>query len=274
VSLPVYPPFRHPPALYRLARAFRRISLVVLVLILLFLGTALYSAVEVLRSGPSTGPFTAGFGPNDTVAVSGSLNFSNPGFYPISAFSVHLRVVNASHVYLGEGSFGPVDLPNGATQPITITFYLPVSSTGPGGSLLTEDQTLNVSVWGNATYAYLFPISISVETNKSWGAPFADLSIGVGTPVASGAGAVVPVTIQFQNHAKFAESGELNFALVPLGGPSCGGGSFDLAVPPGGQFDQTTNVPISSGCSPSGGSLEAVYVGNGGTIPLPPQRIP
>ena len=74
MSLPVYPPFRHPPALYRLARAFRRISLVVLVLILLFIGTALYSAVEVLRSGPSTGPFTAGFGPNDTVAVSGSLN--------------------------------------------------------------------------------------------------------------------------------------------------------------------------------------------------------
>jgi len=274
VSNPLGQPYRRPPGLYRLARAFRRVSLVVFVLIILFLASAIYSAVEVVRSGPSTGGFGATFAANDTVAVSGILNFSNPGFYPISGFAVHIRVLNQSQVYLGEGSAGPVTLASGSNQPITITFYLPVGSSGPGASLLTQDQTLNVSVWGNATYAYLFPISIAVETNKSWGAPFADLAISVGTPVPGMGGAVVPVTVQFQNHAKFADSGELTFAIVPTGGPSCGSGSFDLDVGPGQQFGQTTNVPISMGCSPSGAQLEAEYVGNGVTIPLPPERIP
>jgi len=274
VTLPSYQRYRRPPPLYRLARAFRRAATIALVLVLVFLATAVYSAVEVVRSGPSAGNFSAAFAANDTVAVSGILNFQNPGFYPISGFSVHVRVLNESLVYLGEGSFGPVTLASGSSQAIQIAFYLPLGTSGPGASLLTQDQNLNVSVWGNATYAYLFPISIAVETNKSWGAPFANLAISVGTVTVSGTGAVAPVTIQFDNHAKFTESGTLDFSLLSSNDVSCGSDSLDVAVPPGGLFDQTTDVALSSGCSPAGGHLEAVYVGNGGTIPLPPEKIP
>jgi len=274
VSNPWFPPSRTPPGLYRLARAFRRVSLVLLVLVLVFLASAIYSAVEVVRSGPTAGNFSAAFVSNGTVAVSGDLNFSNNGFYPISDFSVHVRVLNQSLDYLGEGSFGPITLPSGAVQPITITFHLPVGSSGPGASLLTQDQVLNVSVWGNATYAYLIPVSIAVETNKSWGAPFADLEVSIGTPFSGGVGIEVPVTIQYENHAKFDESGTLQFSVVSANGPSCGGSSFPVSVPAGSGFDQTKDVSIQSGCSPAGGTLVAAYVTNGLTIPLPPEAIP
>jgi hypothetical protein len=274
VSSPWFPQSRTPPGLYRLARAFRRISLIVLVVVLLFLASAAYSAVEVVRSGPTAGNFSAAFSSNGTVAVSGDLNFSNNGFYPISDFSVHIRVLNQSQVYLGTGSFGPVTLSSGAVQPIMVTFDLPVGTSGPGASLLTQDQVLNVSVWGNATYAYLIPVSIAVETNRSWGAPFANLEISVGTPFPGGGGFEVPVTIQFQNHAKFDESGVLQFSVVSANGPSCGGSSFSVSVPAGSAFDQSKNVPISAGCSPAGGTLNAQYIANGLTIPLPPEAIP
>lgn len=274
MSNPWFPPRRTPPGLYRLARAFRRISLLILVVAILFLATAIYSAVQVVRSGPTAGNFGASFDSNDTVAVTGDLNFTNHGFYPISAFSVHVRVLNESHVYLGEGSFGPVSLPSGALQPIAIAFYLPIGTSGPGESLLTEDQVLNVSVWGNATYAYLIPVSIAVETNKSWGAPFADLAVSVGAPMPTSGGYEVPVTIQWQNHASFDEAGTLEFSVVSGNGPTCGSSSFPVSVPSGGSFDQTKDVSIVNGCSPVGGTIAAEYVLNGLTIPLPPERIP
>ena len=274
VSNPWFPQSRTPPGLYRLARWFRRISLVLLVVVILFLASAAYSAVEVVRSGPTAGNFSASFDSNDTVAVTGDLNFSNHGFYPISAFSVHVRVLNQSSVYLGQGSFGPVTLASGALQPITIAFYLPIETSGPGASLLTENQVLNVSVWGNATYAYLIPVSIAVETNKSWGAPFADLQVSVGAPVPVSGGYAVPVTIQWQNHASFDEAGTLDFSVVSANGPSCGGSSFPVSVPPGGSFDQTKDVSIVSGCSPAGGTVAAEYLSGGLTIPLPPEPIP
>jgi hypothetical protein len=274
VTSPFAPRRRRPPGLYRLSRGFRRLSLLVLVLILLFVATVAYSAFEVVRSSPTAGNFVAALAPNDTVVLTGHLNFSNPGLYPISGFTVHVRVLNASGLYLGDGSIGPVTLPSGSSQGIAIMFDLPISNTGPGASLLTTDQYLNVSVWGNATYAYLFPISIAVQTNKSWGAPFANLAVSVGAPSGGNGTATVPVTVQFQNHAKFIEDGSLDFSVVSPNSQVCGTGSFAISVFPGGQFDQTTNIGLSPGCSPAGGHLVSVYVGNGATVPLPQEAIP
>ena len=274
MTTPFAPRRRRPPGLYRLARGFRRASLIAFILILLFVATAAYSAVEVVRSSPSAGNFVAALAPNDTVVLTGHLNFSNPGLYPISAFTVHVRVLNASGLYLGEGTVGPVTLPSGSDQGVAIQFDLPVSNTGPGASLLTTDQYLNVSVWGNATYAYLFPISIAVETNKSWGAPFANLAVSVGAPSVGNGSATVPVTVQFQNHAKFIEDGTLEFSVISPNSQICGTGSYEVSVFPGGQFDETTDIGLSGGCSPAGGHLVSEYVGNGATIPLPEEPIP
>lgn len=272
---PVVPRHRPRPPLYRLARALRLASLAVLIAIILFVATVAYSAYEVVRSGPSAGSVSAQFAPNDTVAVLGQFTFSNVGIYPVNGFSLHLLVRNGTGEYLGESTSGPVNFAPGASQQFPFAFYLPVTGFGAASSLLTLDQNLAVGVWANATFGYVFPISVALTTNKSWGAPFAEFRASVGSPFTVGGTVEVPVTIQFQNHASFTEGGTLAISVVSSSGPTCGGGSFPLNVAPGQPYSQTNNLALASGCAASGGTLETQYVTTGGpTLSLPSEPIP
>jgi hypothetical protein len=271
----VLPRYRKPPPLYRLARALRRVGLVVLILIILFVASAAYSAYETARSGASASNLGYAFGSNNTIVVSGQFTFTNGGFYPVNGFSIHLRIANQSGAFLGSGSDGPVALAPGASQPFPLVFVLPIDPDSPAASLVTMDQNLNLTVFANATFGYLFPIGVTLTKNESWGAPFADFSASVGTPSMMGGVVVVPVTIQFQNHASFADVGTLAVRLVSSGGTVCGTGSFSINVPPQSPYSESTSIDLASGCSIAGGTAVALYTtGTGVTIALPPEAIP
>jgi hypothetical protein len=267
-------PRRTPPALYRLSRLFRRLSLLVLVVTIVFLATVAYSAVRLVQSSPQTGGYSASFGANGTVAVTGSVELSNPGFYPVAGFTLGLRVLNNSGWFLGELRAGPVTLAPGAATTFPIALYLPIAAGTPAESLLVTDQYLSVGVWGNTTYAYLFPISVHFSQTKFWGAPFSNLRVTVGTPALENGSVVVPVTVTFTNHAPFTEFGTVNFQVFPANGTACGASSFSLNVLPGERFDQTENVGLSGGCSIAGGHANATFVSGGTTIPLPSEALP
>jgi hypothetical protein len=274
----VLPRYRRPPPLYRLARILRILSVVVLVVLILFVVTALYSAYETARGAPSTAnssSFTTGFAPNNTLAVTGQFTFSNSGFYPVSAFTLHLVVRNGTLAYVGASTAGPVTFAPGSSQVFPIAFYLPVAANTPAASLLTEDQTLSVAIWANATFGYLFPVSVALNESHAWGAPFADFSATVGTPFPMGSMVEVPVTVQFNNHASFADDGTFDLTILSSSGVTCGTGSFVVDVPAGQSYSQMNDIGLASGCSPSGGTLETVYANSaGGTIALPPEPIP
>ncbi len=273
VSFAALPP-RRPPRLYRTARLFARLSAVTLVLLLVFLGTLGYSASELVRQSPQTGGFSAGLAANGTMAVAGTVRVSNPGFYPVGGFSLNLRISNGSGAYLGTVTTGSVDLAPGGVTTVPIALFLPIGSGGPAESLLVSDQYLVVGVWGNATYAYLFPISVHAQENRSWGAPFSNLRVGVGTPTVVNGSASVPVTLSFTNHASFAEVGTLSLVVRDAGGVACGSTSYRLDVVPGAYYYSTQPVLLSSGCSVSGGTAVATFSGPAGTIVLPPEPIP
>jgi hypothetical protein len=274
VASPDGSPTHRPPGLYRLARLFRRLSVVVLVVLLLYLATVGYSAFELARSTPHSGGYSAEFEPNDTVAVTGSLSVTNPGFYSISGFSLALRIQNASGVLLGVLREGPETLAAQATTTFPIALYLPIVPNGAASSLLETDQVLTVGVWANATYAYLFPVSIHFDQNKSWGAPFANFQAEAGTPTDVNGSVVVPLTISFSNDASFADAGNLTVVLRSSTSAPCGQVSFPLNVPSQTLYDQTQNVVLASGCSIAGGSAVTTFSGDGGTIVLPPEAIP
>ncbi len=269
---------RPPPRLYRTARLFRRLSTVVLVVALVFVASVVYSGAELARSSPQTGGYTAGFAANDTVSVSGSLVLSNPGFYPMNGLSFEFHVLNASGGPLGDARSAPFDLAPGATTALPLELYLPISASGPAASLLVRDQTLHVELWGNATYAYLFPISVHFEQNRSWGAPFSGFSATLGAPASVNGSVAVPVTIDFSNHAPDPEPGALDVLVLSSTGASCGGATFSFGsapgVTPGASYSQTQTVAIAAGCSLQGGTIVATYVGPLASIPLPPEAIP
>ncbi len=270
----VLPTHSHPPGIYRLARAFRWLSTLVVVVLILYAGTVVYSAYEVARSSPQSHGFTAMFAPNGTVEIEGSFSLSNPGFYPIQSFSLTARVTNASGVFLGDLKVGPTEIAPSSTGVFPLAVYLPVTAGSAAASLLTEDQYLGLDAWGNATYAYVFPLSVTLSETRSWGAPFEGFSATAGTPTGGPGGITVPVTITFTNDASFTEDGTLAITIASSGGTACGGTSFPIDVPPGNLYDQTESVSLAAGCSPAGGSVLSTYTSEGTTIVLPPEAIP
>lgn len=274
MALPAPSWSRTPPALYRVSRWFRRLALIVVVILTIFLATVGYSAYEFVSASPQSGGYSASFASNSTVAVTGDLSVANHGWYPLSGFDLSLRIRNASGDLIGTVTTGPETLAAGATTTVPIALYLPISPNSSAASLLVTDQYLAVGVWGNATYAYLFPISVHFEQNKSWGAPFANLAFQVGAPSEANGSTVVPVTVSFSDHAPFAEDGRLGLTLRASNDTPCGSVSYGLDVPSQGFFYQTENVVLSRGCSLAGGSADAVVVLGSATIPLPPETLP
>jgi len=268
------PRLRRPPPLYRLARDLRIVAVLVLVIVLFVVALEAASAVEVLQSGPSTSSLSAAFAPNGTLAVTGTFTLRNAGFLPISGFSLAFRVLAESGTFLGQSSVGPFNVASGNMVNLPVAFYLPIASAGPSTSLLTVDQYLSVHLWANTTYGYLFPVSIGSIANKSWGAPFAHYSLLVGMPSVVNGSTTVPVTLSFEDHASFGESGTIDFAIVSSGGTVCGSGSVPVSVSPQGNFLAQRTVPLVTGCSPRGGSATATYVASSLALPLPTESLP
>jgi hypothetical protein len=270
----VFQVHRRPPPLYRLARALRRMAVVVLVLLILFTASVVYSAAETARSSSQLSNVSASFEGNGTLLLSSTLTLSNQGIYPIEGLHLGLRVTNASGTFLGAVGFGPSTLASQATTSYALSFFVPVGATGPGPSLLTEDQTLPVRIWANATVGYLFPVALTLSDNRSWGAPFADLHFSVGAPTMQGGTVAVPVDLSFEDHAPLADAGTLQFAILSSRGLTCGSGSFPINVPSESPYNQTTTVTLASGCSPSGGEVTSEYVTPSYTVVLPPEALP
>ena len=245
-----------------------------LVLLVIFAATVAYSAVEVAQSSAQSRSLSEAFAPNGTVEITGSFTLSNPGFYSIQGFTLTARVANGTGVHLGTIRVGPTQIAPSTTGVFPIALYLPVSASGPAASLLTKDQYLSLYAWGNATYAYLFPLSVSLNETRYWGAPFEGFRASVGTPSGSGGTLTVPVTLTFANDATSPDGGTLTFLLESSGFDDCGGGSFSLDVPSGGFYDQTQNAVVSPSCPLSGGELLVTYSNGGGTIPFPPEPLP
>jgi hypothetical protein len=273
VAALVVPTHRRPPAIYRLARALRWVGALVFVALVVYAATVAYSAVEVARSSAQSHGLSASFAANGTIEISGSFILSNPGLYPIESLRLTASVANATGVFLGKTSAGPTTVTASSNATFPLALYLPVSSDNAAVSLLTEDQNLRVNAWANATYAYLFPLSVGLSENRSWGAPFEGLTVMLGAPSGGGGTVTVPVTLVFSNHAGISDVGTLTFVIQAASLADCGGGAFTIDVPPGAPYDQTQDVTLGSGCSPAGGQILSTYSTGGTLIPLPPEPI-
>jgi hypothetical protein len=248
------------------------VSTILLVVIILFVAFVAYSAVQVAKTAPRVGTSSYALESNDTVGITTSFTLSNPSYLPIQQFGLEFRVLNGTGTPLISSAVGPTTIAGGSSTVLPVALYVPFSS--GGASLLTENQYLEWDVWGNATYGYLFSISIGVETQKAWGAPFDNLSVTVGPPGMVNGSEAIPVTVTFSNDANFADAGDLNFQVVPTSGPDCAHGTFLMNVPGGSPYSNTQDVPIMSGCNPAGGHVDAEFVGGGASVSLPPEPIP
>ena len=274
MSVLLVPTHRPPPAIYRVARALRWIGVIVLVLLILFAGSVAYSAYEAAHATVESRQLTGVLVANGTIDISGSFTLSNPGIYPIGGLELAVHVANETGVHLASVVVGPDTIDGGSTGLFPISLQLPISASSAAESLLFLDQYLMVRAWANVTYAYLFPLSVSLSENRSWGAPFEGFSATAGTPTLSNGTVTTPVTLTWTNHASFVEQGSISFVVESASQANCGGGAFSMDVAPGAVFDQTQGVTMSTGCSPAGGQILVSLSVGGSTTTFPPEPIP
>jgi len=261
------------PALYRISRALRIAATLALVLILLFVGLAFYSAAQVrpkFDPHSSTGFVLAS---NGTAHLTATLNLSNPGFFAIAPISVALQLHYPDGSLLALGGSPTVEVAPGATGVVPVSLWVPLSSAT--ATLLTQDQNLTAHLWANLTYATLFHLQLTALNNLSWGAPFEGFSATPGTPQPQSNGTVlVPVQITFRNDASFDVVGTLTVTIADAQGAACSTTPVTIDTLKGSSFGQTLSFYLSGGCNPSGGTIVATYSGNGLTYAFPPEAIP
>lgn len=265
------------PALYRASHYVSIIATVASLIILAYVGATIYSASQV-RPGNSNGNGIQQNLTNAGLELTASINFTNPGFLPVT--SVHL----ASVIYLPDnitilahGTSPNVSVPAGGVGRIPLTMVIPLGAGSPAISLLTHDAELPTSVWANVSFAGLFAIMVQIPTNLSWGAPFANLAVTFGTPTVTNGSASVPVTLSFNDRAKFGVNGTLSLVLQGSSS-SCTVKlpDFIIAVSPQSSFSQSLTVVAPAGCSPPGAwtALSGSFSSPQWSSPLPTEPIP
>lgn len=270
----VVPTHRSPPLIYRMARALRRVGIVVLVLVVVYVGTVAYSAYEAAHATIESRSLTGVLVANGVIDISGSFSLSNPGIYPIQDLGLSVRIANGSGVHLGSVLVPPETILGRTTATFPISVSVPIAASSAAESLLFMDQYIAVKAWANVTYGYLFPLSVVLSESRSWGAPFEGFRAAVGTPTYQNSTVIFPVTLSWANHASFTEAGSISFELQSSGLQNCGGGTFSVDVPPGQPYNQTNDVTLNTGCDPSGGELLTSFTIDGSTTSFPPEPIP
>jgi hypothetical protein len=262
-------------ASYRLSRLFRRASTIALILILVFVLSAVYSFAQFARSVSASEEHSFALESNDEAEFDLVLNLTNPGFYPIAGFQMHSEITFANGSFLSQATSPTTTLDPGSASSVPFQFLIPLNATGATANLAVDDQSLRLTSWGNATYAYLIPVSFSFANNFSWGAPFEGLNITVGTPYTAPNDTVTSdVSVSYTDDASFSEVGTFHATILSSAQRVCEGVSYPVNVSSGQSFFESEPVSIAAGCSPQGGEVIASFTGPTFTFTLPPEAIP
>jgi len=265
---------RRAPPLLRLSRLLGWLGLIVLILLVVFVATAVYSATQLRPQNPNGNQGSSvTLASNGSVRLSFGLNLTNSGYYSVDALSLAIQVRYPNGTLAGLGGSPSVAIPPGSTGRVPVSVWIPLQ--GESEALLTQDQQMTTRIWANVTYATLFGLHLSIPTNYSWGAPFAQFNATPGAPTPQPNGtALVPVSVSFQNHASFPDTGSLRVDVKSASGVTCSSSSVGIDVPSHESFDRQINFFAQPSCNPSGGQIVATYTGNGLTVSLPPEAIP
>jgi hypothetical protein len=261
------------PPLWRFARVLRILGYLVLAVVIVFVGTAIYFAVHATPSFQTGSNSATLDSSNSTVEYTQGLNLTNPGIYAISnvGLSGEIRLPNGSLVASGGSPI--LTVAPASTTALPIHLWVPLRA--GGDVLLTHNVPLTEEFWANATFASLFVLHFNDTKNSTWGAPFYQFNATPGNPQPQSNGTVaVPVSLDWQNGAPFGEVGTVVLQVVSSEGQVCASNSLGVDVAAGSSAGYTPTFYLGPACDPSGGSVLATYTGNGLTYAFPPEAIP
>ena len=144
-----------------------------------------------------------------------------------------------------------------------VPIELSVPLTGSAdATLLTHDLVLPGWAWVNATYAHVFAIELTIPRNISWGAPFANLQVNPGTPMALPNGTVKEsLAVSFSDDSGYPVAGAIHYAIEDASGAECTGGVIPIDVPAHTAYQDSPNIYVPGSCAAPGNSAVVSFSG-------------
>jgi len=203
------------------------------ILVILFSGTVVYSAMHIgfpELGKPTVTPL------NGAMTISFPFSISNGGLYDISELNITTFIAAENETVSRSTTTVPL-ISRGDT--VNKTHDISVSLDDILDKNLTymlfRDTNLSVNMFVALTYAQVIHLNISSSLDEAlyWGAPLNNLTIGetsftaIGDPPYN-----VTVPLSFENHAFFGLNGTINLEIMDSLDTLIGSGTTDILVQP------------------------------------------
>lgn len=220
-------------------RALGWATIVLLVLVILFSGTLVYSAMQV---GIELGE-TQVTASNGTIITSVPFTINNKGFYDLSNLEIATYITDENGTSISNSTTSSsISKGSKDTIPHNISISLNEITAKNLTYMLTNDTVLNMDILVALTYAHAIPLKISLNTTMDWGAPLYNLTVGGISPVPPNQ---VDVSLSFKNNAFFSLNGTIRLEIWDSSENKIGSGTGPISVLPGDSYDDAITVTIT-----------------------------
>ena len=222
-------------------RALGWATAILWILVILFSGTVVYSAMQIGMNFEGEPQVTTS---NGTQTISIPFSISNDGLYDISELNITTLTVAENEAVISRSTTLVSLISRGYT--VNGTYDIVVSLDDILAQdltyLLFNDTDLNVDMSVELTYAHSVSLKISSNLGDlTWGAPLSNLTVGEITEI-SPSQANAPLS--FENHAFFGLNGTVQLEIWGVN-ELIGSGTTDILVPSEGRYDDVIPVTLT-----------------------------
>jgi len=216
------------------------------ILVILFSGTVVYSAMQI---GMNFGEEPEMAVSNGEITMSIPFSISNGGLYDISELNITTFIAAENETVSRSTTTVPlISIGDTVNKTHDISVSLDDILDKNLTYMLFRDTNLSVNMFVALTYAQVIHLNISSSLGEAlyWGAPLNNLTIGepsftaIGDPPYN-----VTVPLSFENHAFFSLNGTIRLEIMD-GNNLIGSKEENIPVPPRTRYDNAIFVMIES----------------------------
>jgi hypothetical protein len=193
-------------------RALNWTIIISMILVIIYLATALYSVTELFLFNQSLMFEDFQFQvTEDALTITTPIAFNNTGYYDINQFQITTILVDDTGTLLDETNTTTQDIPPRGNVDLQHTLSLNfIDLMTTHQDLLFTDNVFNLTLQFKLQYAYALGFEVEIQdTALPWGAPLAQLNITSGIPTGNGTHVLLNMTLEADNHSPFDLNGSL-----------------------------------------------------------------
>jgi hypothetical protein len=197
-------------------RALNVTIIISMILVIIYLATALYSVTELFLFNQDFTFEDFEFDVSgDALTISAPVALNNTGYYDVNRFQITTILVDDVGELIDETSTVANGIPpheNMDLQHNLVLDFVDLLTTRQ--DLLFTDTVFNLTLQFNLLYAYALEFEVEIQDTKlPWGAPLAQLNLTSDAPVVNSTHLLLNMTLEAENHAPFDLNGSLIFEI-------------------------------------------------------------